>query len=81
MAKANAKKQRPAQRGDDGGDHVEVSGAHGTADHDGDGDHGHGEEALGSINVAAWLAGATGIVLGLAVFAVLLMTANAITTG
>jgi hypothetical protein len=30
-------------------------------------DHGHGEEALGPIDTAAWLAGALGIVLGVAV--------------
>lgn len=30
-------------------------------------DHGHGDEALGPIDTAAWLAGALGVLLGLAV--------------
>jgi hypothetical protein len=43
---------------------------HASADHGdahGHDDHGHGEEALGPIDTAAWLAGALGVVLGVAV--------------
>jgi hypothetical protein len=45
-------------------------GPHGIDDH-GDGhdhdDHGHAAESLGPVDVAAWAAGAAGIVLGLVV--------------
>ncbi len=43
---------------------------HGLGDHGsthGHDDHGHAEEALGPIDVAAWGAGAIGVLLGLAV--------------
>ena len=36
----------------------------GSTGHD---DHGHSEDALGPIDTAAWLAGALGVVLGIAV--------------
>jgi hypothetical protein len=46
------------------------TGPHGVGDHGDDGghdDHGHATERLGPIDVAAWGAGALGIVIGLVV--------------
>lgn len=68
---------------------VEVSGHEGRTDEhpatagaashgagDGHDDHGHGGETLGPIDVAAWGAGALGVILGLAVaFCFVLATA------
>jgi ABC-type Zn2+ transport system substrate-binding protein/surface adhesin len=53
-------------------DHAAVSASdhHAGADHGDDhghDDHGHGEDALGPIDTAAWLAGALGVLLGIAV--------------
>jgi hypothetical protein len=56
----------------DAPDHAALSDGdhHAPTDHGDDhghDDHGHGEDALGPIDTAAWLAGALGVVLGIAV--------------
>ncbi len=58
--------------GDDAPGHAGAVGHHTTDDHGDDhghDDHGHAEEALGPIDVAAWGAGALGVVLGLVIAA------------
>jgi ABC-type Zn2+ transport system substrate-binding protein/surface adhesin len=56
---------------------------HATSDHGDDGghdDHGHGEDALGPIDTAAWLAGAVGVVLGIAVAVCFVLATQTLTT-
>jgi len=58
------------QHADDAPDHAGAVAYHALDDHGDDhghDDHAHGEEALGPLDVAAWGAGALGVVLGIVV--------------
>ena len=61
--------------------HAEAVAHHATDDQGGDhghDDHGHPEEALGPIDLAAWGAGAVGVVLGLAMTACFILATEGI---
>jgi hypothetical protein len=65
----------------DAAGHAEAVAHHAADDHGGDhghDDHGHAEDALGPIDLAAWGAGAVGVVLGLAMTACFILATEGI---
>ena len=69
--------------GDEAPGHAEAVAHHRTDDHGDDhghDDHAHGEEPLGPIDVAAWGAGALGIVIGVVMAACFALSTGVIGT-